>query len=55
MIHLESRGINRVNEDEYIGMCRREVWMVLRDRAAQLGANLINATVRQLRHSDKQY
>jgi geranylgeranyl diphosphate/geranylgeranyl-bacteriochlorophyllide a reductase len=41
--------INLVNEDEYIGMCRREVLDgFLRDRAAKLGANLINATVHKL-------
>lgn len=41
--------INLVNEDEYIGMCRREVLDgFMRDRAAQLGANLINATVHKL-------
>jgi geranylgeranyl diphosphate/geranylgeranyl-bacteriochlorophyllide a reductase len=38
--------INLVNEDEYIGMCRREVLDgFLRDRAASLGAELINGTV----------
>ena len=41
--------INLVNQDEYIGMCRREVLDgYLRDRAAKLGANLINATVHKL-------
>ena len=41
--------INLVNEAEYIGMCRREVLDgFLRNRAAQLGANLINATVHKL-------
>ena len=41
--------INLVKEDEYIGMCRREVLDgFMRDRAAQLGANLINATVHKL-------
>ncbi len=41
--------INLINEDEYIGMCRREVLDgFLRDRAASLGANLINATVHKL-------
>ncbi len=36
-------------EEEYIGMCRREVLDgFLRDRAAQLGANLINGTVNRL-------
>jgi geranylgeranyl reductase len=41
--------INLVNQDEYIGMCRREVLDgFMRDRAAKLGANLINGTVYQL-------
>ena len=41
--------INLVNEEEYIGMCRREVLDgYLRSRAAKLGANLINATVHKL-------
>ncbi|MHC5828219.1 MAG: geranylgeranyl reductase, partial [Nostoc sp.] len=41
--------INLVNEEEYIGMCRREVLDgFLRDRAAKVGANLINATVHKL-------
>ena len=41
--------INIEKEDEYIGMCRREVLDgFLRDRAAKLGANLINGTVYQL-------
>ena len=41
--------INLVNQDEYIGMCRREVLDgYLRNRAAKLGANLINATVHKL-------
>lgn len=41
--------INLVNEDEYIGMCRREVLDgFMRDRAAELGANLINATVHKI-------
>ena len=41
--------INLVNEDEYIGMCRREVLDgFMRDRAASLDANLINATVHKL-------
>jgi len=36
-------------EDEYIGMCRREVLdAFLRNRAAELGANLINGTVHKL-------
>jgi geranylgeranyl reductase len=36
-------------QEEYIGMCRREVLdSYLRNRAAQLGANLINGTVYQL-------
>ena len=38
-----------VNEEEYIGMCRREILDgYLRNRAAKLGANLINATVYKL-------
>ncbi|MDJ0511442.1 MAG: geranylgeranyl reductase [Crocosphaera sp.] len=41
--------INLDRQDEYIGMCRREVLDgFLRDRAAKLGANLINGTVYQL-------
>lgn len=41
--------INLIKQDEYIGMCRREVLDgFLRDRAAKLGANLINGTVYQL-------
>ena len=33
-------------ENEYIGMCRREVMdAFLRDRAAELGANLVNGLV----------
>lgn len=41
--------INLEKEEEYIGMCRREVLDgYLRDRAAKLGANLINATVHKL-------
>ena len=41
--------INLVNENEYIGMCRREVLDgYLRQRAAKLGAQLINGTVYQL-------
>jgi geranylgeranyl reductase len=41
--------INLDREDEYIGMCRREILDgFLRDRAAQQGANLINGTVYQL-------
>lgn len=41
--------INLENEDEYIGMCRREVLDgFMRDRAAKLGATLINGTVYQL-------
>lgn len=41
--------INLDNEEEYIGMCRREVLDgFMRNRAAQLGANLINATVHKL-------
>ncbi len=38
-----------LKDDEYIGMCRREVLDgFLRDRAAKLGAKLINGTVYQL-------
>ena len=41
--------INLERENEYIGMCRREVLDgFLRDRAAELGANLINGTVHRL-------
>lgn len=41
-IHLD-------NQEEYIGMCRREVLDgFLRDRAAKVGANLINGTVHKL-------
>ena len=41
--------INLEKEDEYIGMCRREVLDgFMRNRAAKLGANLINGTVYQL-------
>jgi geranylgeranyl reductase len=41
--------INIEREDEYIGMCRREVLDgFLRDRAAKLGAKLINGTVHKL-------
>ncbi|NES20845.1 MAG: geranylgeranyl reductase [Symploca sp. SIO3E6] len=41
--------INLINEDEYIGMCRREVLDgFMRNRAAELGANLINGTVHKL-------
>ncbi len=41
--------INIENENEYIGMCRREVLDgFMRDRAARLGAKLINATVHKL-------
>lgn len=41
--------INIEKEHEYIGMCRREVLDgFLRDRAAKLGANLINGTVHTL-------
>ena len=41
--------INLDNEDEHIGMCRREVLDgFMRDRAAKLGAILINGTVYQL-------
>jgi geranylgeranyl reductase len=38
-----------LKDDEYIGMCRREVFDgFLRNRAAKLGANLINGTVHKL-------
>ncbi|MBL1210306.1 geranylgeranyl reductase [Geminocystis sp. GBBB08] len=38
-----------LKDEEYIGMCRREVLDgFLRERAAKLGANLINGTVYQL-------
>lgn len=38
-----------LKKEEYIGMCRREVLDgFMRDRAASLGANLINGTVYQL-------
>ena len=41
--------IHLPNQHEYIGMCRREVLDgFMRDRAAKLGANLINGTVYQL-------
>ncbi|MDY6784635.1 MAG: geranylgeranyl reductase [Cyanobacteriota bacterium] len=41
--------INLDRQDEYIGMCRREVLDgFMRDRAERLGANLINGTVYQL-------
>lgn len=41
--------INIEKEDEYIGMCRREVLDgFMRDRAASLGAKLINGTVHKL-------
>jgi geranylgeranyl reductase len=41
--------INIEKEHEYIGMCRREVLDgFLRDRAAKLGAKLINGTVHKL-------
>ncbi|MGF1480226.1 MAG: geranylgeranyl reductase [Cyanophyceae cyanobacterium] len=41
--------INLDNENEYIGMCRREILDgFMRDRAAKLGAQLINGTVYQL-------
>jgi geranylgeranyl reductase len=41
--------INLTNQAEYIGMCRREVLDgFLRERAAKLGAILINATVHKL-------
>lgn len=38
-----------LKDNEYIGMCRREILDgFMRDRAAKLGANLINGTVYQL-------
>jgi geranylgeranyl diphosphate/geranylgeranyl-bacteriochlorophyllide a reductase len=41
--------INLINQDEYIGMCRREVLDgFMRDRAHKLGAILINGTVHKL-------
>nr|ADN14428.1 geranylgeranyl reductase [Gloeothece verrucosa PCC 7822] len=41
--------INLDNQEEYIGMCRREVLDgYMRNRAAKLGATLINATVYKL-------
>ena len=41
--------LHLIKKDEYIGMCRREVLDgFLRDRAASLGANLINGTVHKL-------
>lgn len=49
--------IKLTNQEEYIGMCRREVLdAFLRDRAAKLGANLINGTVHKLDipNSDKE-
>jgi geranylgeranyl reductase len=46
-IHLD-------NESEYIGMCRREVLdSFLRDRAANLGAQLINGLVQTIDTGDK--
>ena len=41
--------INLINDDEYIGMCRREVMDgFMRDRAVRLGAKLINGTMHKL-------
>lgn len=41
--------INLIKQDEYIGMCRREVLdSFLRDRAAKLGTTIINGTVYKL-------
>jgi len=41
--------INLENADEYIGMCRREVMdAFLRDRAADLGAHLVNGLVTKI-------
>ena len=52
MISPSNREVNighTLKDGEYIGMCRREVLDgFLRDRAAELGANLINGTVYQL-------
>lgn len=48
-IHLD-------NESEYIGMCRREVLdSFLRDRAANLGAQLINGLVQSIDTGDKRH
>ncbi|HIK37107.1 MAG: geranylgeranyl reductase [Geminocystis sp.] len=47
--NLEVNIGDTLREHEYIGMCRREVLdSFLRNRAAKLGANLINGTVFQL-------
>ena len=52
MISPSNREVNigsTLKNGEYIGMCRREVLDgFLRNRAAELGANLINGTVYQL-------
>ena len=52
MISPSNREVNigsTLKNNEYIGMCRREVLDgFLRNRAAELGANLINGTVFQL-------
>ncbi len=41
--------INLENDGEYIGMCRREVMdAYLRERAAELGANLVNGLVTKI-------
>ncbi len=52
MISPSNREVNigaTLKDGEYIGMCRREVLDgFLRNRAAELGANLINGTVYQL-------
>lgn len=52
MISPSDREVNigsTLKGDEYIGMCRREILDgFLRDRAARLGAQLINGTVYQL-------
>ncbi|MDJ1185591.1 geranylgeranyl reductase [Roseofilum casamattae] len=41
--------INLDRQDEYIGMCRREILDgFMRDRAVELGANLINGTVKKV-------
>ncbi|HAN75463.1 MAG TPA: geranylgeranyl reductase [Planktothrix sp. UBA8407] len=52
MISPSNREVDIVieNEDEYIGMCRREILDgFMRDRAVSLGAILINGTVHQLK------
>merc|ERR1719159_188425 len=40
---------NDFSEDEYIGMCRREVMdKFMRDRAEELGTNVINGLVTEI-------